>query len=223
MYEFDEGFLKVFANDGTESPLVPSSSHYNATNKRLTQNYNISSPCAVKVTLDSRNTHLQAVFQCDDRIMCVVNARDKRQPIMFDGFVDEHEDECKTKKFCVGTLKELDDEHGLCVRDMVRAMESPTILHVYVNEAKISTTKISSSSSSSSKKKNCNLANCINDNGVHLDELIHRLRANTIASPPQWRWRAKSNNTRWAPVSCKTGRLLLTATITFNSYSLSKI
>lgn len=223
----------MFANDESSSSsslLTPSSSHYNATNKRLTQHYNISSPCAVKVTLDSRNTHLQAVFQCDDRIMCVVNARDRRQPIVFDGFVDENEDECKTKKFCVGTLKELNDEHGLCVRDMVRVMESPTILHVYVNEAKISTTTTTPSLSSSSSlllsKNNHNLATCIYDNGVHLDELIHRLRENTIStssSSQRQRRRAKSNNTRWAPVSCKTGRLLLTATITFNSYSLSKI
>ncbi|CDG72370.1 Unknown (Ac17) [Spodoptera exigua multiple nucleopolyhedrovirus] len=216
MFEFDKDF-KVFANDEL---LIPSLSHYNATNKRLMQNYNISSPCAVKVTLDSRNSHLQAVFQCDDMIMCVVNARDKRQPIAFDGFVDENEDECKTKKFCVGTLKELDDEHGLCVRDMVRAMESPTILHIYVNEAIIS----SSSSSLLSSNNKHNLANCIYDNGVHFNELIHRLRENNMSLQRRRRRRqANLNNTLWAPVVCKTGKLLLMATITFNCYGVGKM
>ncbi|ACI47398.1 unknown [Spodoptera litura nucleopolyhedrovirus II] len=211
MYEFDKSFLKVFTNDDDEE-LLASSSHYNATNKRLTQSYNISRPSVIKVTLDSQNSLLQAVFQCEDRIMCIVNARDASQPIVFDGFVDEQDDECKTKMFCVGALKELNEEHGLCVRDMVRAMESPTILHIYVNEAKIST----------DPHKNINLANCISDNGAHFDDLINRLRANSEMTQRRRR-PTKSNLTRWAPVSCKTGRHLLTATIILNNYSFSKI
>ncbi|QNV47786.1 hypothetical protein [Alphabaculovirus altersperidaniae] len=217
-YKFEDSLLKVFANNDTE-PLIFTSSQYNAADKSLIRHYEISCLSSVKVTLDSQNVMLQAVFQCEDRVMCVVNARDERQPIMFDGFVYERDDECKTKAFCVGSLKELNDEHGLCVRDMVRAMECPTILHVYINEARISYFNSTTTTT---------LANiCTNDDdGVHFDELIHQIRESTIIGGGATRTRpppTKFNNTNWAPVSCKTGKRLLTATIYFHSTFSNKL
>lgn len=205
---YEKNMVKVFAN--TKEQLVPVSSKYDATNKKLTLTYNITNPSAITVSLDTQNSFMQAVFQCDDETICIVNARDRRAPIMFDGFVNERsdDDECKTRVFCVGNLKELDYEHGLCVREMVRVMESPTILRIYVNEAVIS--------SSSSLNLNANLV--YENEGADFDRLIKELKVNNVAVTPQRRRLSKRiNETRWAPVSCKTGRHLLTAIITFNN------
>nr|QED40086.1 hypothetical protein [Spodoptera frugiperda multiple nucleopolyhedrovirus] len=193
--------IKVFAND---AELVPVAKFYNAAEKLITLDYNIFFSCSeLKVILESsqRDKFLQALFQCGNKYMCIVN-RSRDKPILFDGFVNEFEDECKTKSFNVGNLKELNELHGLCVREMARAMESPTILHVYVNEAIISD----------------HLAK--HDHGADYEQLLNKIRVNidgggiaNVIAPP--RCSKKFNKTKWAPVSCKTGKHLLTAILTF--------
>lgn len=214
MYKFNNNNLKVFA-DNVEVPLKCTLSD----GKTVTFDCKLKSSCRIKVTLATDNRYMQTVFQCGAQRMCVVNARDKRQPLVFDGFID-HEDESRTTSFVVCNLKELRHDHGLRVREMARAMESPTTLHIFINEA------IVSKRSTLFVSNNYNLATCDDDgdNGGDDDdnlELYHLLQRLMIAMPTNenkilMRSRGKNlNNTRWLPVSCGTGKYLLSVNLTF--------
>ncbi|QAT90309.1 hypothetical protein KM622_gp023 [Spodoptera exempta nucleopolyhedrovirus] len=172
--------------------------------KLLVLVYNIENSNAVKFYIYNKNgcytKHIQAAFQHDDRVMCIVNGRNRKHPIMFDGFIDER-DESRTQSFVVGNLKELQENHGLSVRQMARAMESPTILNVYINEAIISN----------------NLA--CKEEGAELDLLMKRLTINNNDNKfilPS-KLDSKLNDTRWAPFYCKTGKHLFTIKIIFTT------
>ncbi|AIZ48588.1 asb030 [Agrotis segetum nucleopolyhedrovirus B] len=210
MYTFRTDHVKVFVDDDNfESPHV--SVQCDERRKVVTFNYNLQSSCRIRVTLASGNKYIQGVFQCGTKRMCVVNVRDRRLPLMFDGFIDS-EDECRTTSFVVGNLKELRDNHGLRVREMARAMESPIVLRIFINEAIISTPTNDNYDRSDTLANNCK-----DDDYYELDLLMKRLKIserneeNTVLP-----YRTKSlNNTRWAPVSCKTGTHLLTVNLTF--------
>ncbi|ACI28736.1 agip34 [Agrotis ipsilon multiple nucleopolyhedrovirus] len=211
MYKFHKDHVKVFVDDDdAETPFV--SVQCDERRKVVTFNYNLQSSCRIRVTLASDNKCIQGVFQCGTRRMCVVNVRDKRRPLVFDGFIDA-EDECRTTSFVVGNLKELRDNHGLRVREMARAMESPTILRIFINEAIISKTTPTNDNYDIDT-----LANCKDDDD-ELDLLMKRLRIGEREDEmdtvlPYYRTKSL-NNTRWAPVSCKTGTHLLTVNLTF--------
>lgn len=209
MYKFFRDRIRVFANDA-EIYFASIDTHDNVP----TLQYSLkSSPCRIRVELASDNRHLQVVFQCGTRRMCVVNARDKRQALVFDGFPDT-EDEGRTTTFAVGTLKELRDNHGLRVREMARVMESPTILELFINEAIISTCATIYNNLANSDCENDDE----DDDTAELKDLLLRLDKHKdlilLSS------RTKSvNGTHWAPVSCKTGRFLLTVNLKFTFIS----
>ncbi|AIU41356.1 ac17 [Sucra jujuba nucleopolyhedrovirus] len=88
----------------------------------------------VRIEVDSNGKFIQSTFICPPKYICIVNASDKHKPCVFDGFLND-DDESQTKKFCVPTLNTLKSTLNLGVLDMVRIMEKPTVIKVFVNEA----------------------------------------------------------------------------------------
>ncbi|AKN80685.1 hypothetical protein [Perigonia lusca single nucleopolyhedrovirus] len=97
-----------------------------------------------KLPIDNLNNrkHIQATFQIGKKFLCVVNSK-SCDPIVFDGFTSPH-NEMKTEPLQISYLKSLKQDHGLCVRDMAKAMNQNTILRIFINEANFinNTTKI---------------------------------------------------------------------------------
>ncbi|ACH88557.1 hypothetical protein HaMNV_gp035 [Helicoverpa armigera multiple nucleopolyhedrovirus] len=210
MFKFKSNHVTVFVNDA-ETPFV--SVVADCTNRIVTYKYCISTttPAArLKVKLDTDNsTRLQAVFKCRQESMCIVNT--PKQPVIFDGFVDI-EDESRTNAFLIkNNLNALKPDHGLRVREMARAMESPTVLQIFVNEAIFANESIDCPShlASSTKEEE-------EEDTAELNSLLDRMKTDFDEDKQlALLRRGQVNNSRWAPVSCKTGRHLLTIRLKF--------
>lgn len=191
----------MFVNDA-ETPFV--SVIADRKERIVTYKYCIRSAPSVRVRVrfdTDDGVRLQAVFKCRQQSMCIVNAA--QRPLVFDGFIDA-EDESRTNAFVITNLNALRPDHGLRVREMARAMESPTILHIFVNEA------IFEDESHLASRK---------DDTAELQLLMNRLKTTTEEEDSDDKRLAYSrrhtNTSRWAPVSCKTGRHLLTIKLKF--------
>ncbi|AAM09149.1 hypothetical protein [Mamestra configurata nucleopolyhedrovirus A] len=208
MFRFKSNHVTVFVNDA-ETPFV--SVVADCKDRIVTYKYCIStttSAARLKVKLDTdHSTRLQAVFKCRQESMCIVNA--PKRPVIFDGFVDI-EDESRTNAFLIkNNLNSLKPDHGLRVREMARAMESPTILQIFVNEAIFANESI-----------DCpfHLANSTQEeeDTAELYSLLDRMKTDYDDDKQLAHLRrGQLTNSRWAPVSCKTGRHLLTIRLKF--------
>ncbi|AIE47756.1 ac17 [Peridroma alphabaculovirus] len=216
-YQFQTNHVTVFVDDA-ETPFV--TAVVDRVNREVTYKYCLASSRArVRVTVASNGARLQGVFRCHGRRMCVVNAHDRYQPLTFDGFIDDDDDdsnehsgdESRTNRFVITDLNALRPEHGLCVRDMARAMESPSVLQVFVNEAILGKEE-HEKEEEGKKDDNVNSNNLANN--ADLEQLMARLAVDASVALPTAR-RREHNSTRWARVSCKTGKHLLTINLTF--------
>ncbi|WBB27190.1 hypothetical protein [Mythimna sequax nucleopolyhedrovirus] len=214
MMKFKSNFVTVFVND-VETPFV--SVVADCKNRIVTYKYHISTTtltARLKVKLDTdHSTRLQAVFKCRQESVCIVNALE--QPLIFDGFVD-NEDESRTNEFLIkNNLNALKPDHGLRVREMARAMESPTILQIFVNEAIFANKSIyypfhlAIGTKEEEEEEE-------EDDTVELYSLLDRMKSDYDGDKQlaQLR-RGQITNSLWAPVSCKTGRHLLTIRLKF--------
>jgi hypothetical protein len=201
MFQLKSNYVTVFVDDA-ETPFV--SVVADRKERVVTYKYCIrSAPSArIRVTFDTDGVRLQAVFKCRQQSMCIVNAA--QRPLVFDGFIDA-EDESRTNAFVITNLNALRPDHGLRVREMARAMESPTILQIFVNEA------IFEDESHLASRKD-------DDDTAELQLLMNRLKTTTEEEKDDKRLaylRRHTNTSRWAPVSCKTGKHLLTIKLKF--------
>jgi hypothetical protein len=206
----DEAFdVTVYVND-VETPSV--SADVNRLEKSIAYNYHLRTTAAtnrVRVTLEAKGARLQAVFKCREKYRCVVNARAANQPLVFDGFADAH-DEARTNAFLIHNIKALRPDQGLRVRQMAYAMSSPTVLQIFVNEA--------------ISLDDDDYASPLADDTVEFQKLLLRLTDNSHNNNEAGCELAESRQylkttTLWAPVSCKTGRHLITINLIFtNTY-----
>jgi Protein of unknown function (DUF1251) len=191
--------ITVFVDD-VETPFVSA----NVIDSIVTYKYSLKSSATnrVRVMLDTAGARLQAVFRCRNRYRCVVNARRLDQPLVFDGFVNADDESC-TDAFVIKNSQKLCPDRGWRVRDIARAMESPTVLHINVNEAIL--LDADDDDDDDDNDDNGLLAEYITEESAIHNNYGHQ-RPIMI------------NTTRWAPVLSKTGRHLLTIVLIFTNY-----
>ncbi|AXU41565.1 BV-EC31 [Alphabaculovirus altermyunipunctae] len=108
--------------------------------KKITYTYRIpytgAKDCkrTVSVSVDSDNKYIQGTFKWKSQHLTVVNVKNKRDPLIFDGFMDERDD-AKTKPFVVYHMYGLCEDHQLSSRQMAQAMGSTPKLILFLNEA----------------------------------------------------------------------------------------
>ncbi|AUV65292.1 hypothetical protein [Alphabaculovirus myunipunctae] len=225
--------ITVYVN-GVETPFV--SMTVNRLDNIITYYYRLctsttttaptATPSTIRVKLDTKGSRLQAVFKCGKKLRCVVNARDIRQPIVFDGFESEN-DESRTDTFLVyDGLKALKPDRGLRVRQMARAMESPTVLQIFVNEAILFNS--SDDVDVAGDDDDDDDVSLLADDTEELQSLLKRLlfdeqhNADDDDIVADRQCSSLKTTTRWAPVQCKTGRHLITYNLVFTNNRISR-
>lgn len=164
------------------------------------ENENWTGSNTVRVSIDSNNRLIQANFQHDEKCVSVVNARNCKLPVMFDGFVSPDDEACTTP-FRITRLKSLPEEHNLNVRQMVKAMQSDTLLKINIYEAIVTNEHIQ-------KKWYKNL--WFTSSAVH-----HLADTKFTIWTNDARRKRKINQSRWAPVECDEGALILSLELVF--------
>ncbi|AAC70314.1 LdOrf-128 peptide [Lymantria dispar multiple nucleopolyhedrovirus] len=162
---------------------------------------------------------IQAAFVQNDKHIILVNAKDARDSLEFDGFPSE-DDESQTTPFVLALLKSALSQENLDVRTKAKLMTGSNSLKIFINEAVLPRPAPS--------KWYYNLLffnpkRSDDDAGddAHEKELSSKLeRERRAAAPPDLHCRRQAssvvNSTRWAPVECATGRSLLDAELQFH-------
>ncbi|ACF05408.1 hypothetical protein [Adoxophyes orana nucleopolyhedrovirus] len=209
--------LNVFINDKL---LVNTLKTCNYLNKTVVIHYKVPlyQVNKLKIEIDSNGTYVQATFQYLEKYVSIVNARDRHDKIVFDGFSNP-EDEAKTCPFIFSRFKQLKENHRLNVVDMAKRMEGDTIVYVYLNEA-IMTESLLSKWYSRLWFKNAE-NDKQNETTVDHDHSLLEIINSRINEEPYCEYNLcnTSNNTQWAPVECKTGASLWEFRLVFNFIS----
>ncbi|ADD73837.1 ORF128 [Lymantria xylina nucleopolyhedrovirus] len=158
--------------------------------------------------------HIQAAFVQNDKHIILVNAKDPRDKLEFDGFPSE-DDESQTTPFVLALLKSALPREHLDVRTKAKLMTDSNNLKIFINEAVLLRPS----------KWYYNLLffnpkqNDTDDENAHEKELSFKLERERRALPNLNYSRQTNsvvNSTRWAPVDCRTGRSLLDAELLFH-------
>lgn len=169
---------------------------------------------ALAVRIHSANRFVQATFKAGGKHVTVVNAADKRAPLVFDGFMDDADDS-KTKLYTVRHMNALIDYHGLSARQMARAMESASRMTIYLNEAII--TKSDRWYSKFLVGSACPQydPDVLDAAERELHEAVFGERNDCIEDKTVVRNESSCNATHWAPVDCRTGPRLAKIDLVF--------
>ncbi|UOQ18897.1 BV-EC31 [Olene mendosa nucleopolyhedrovirus] len=181
---------------------------------RVARDRNAAARLRVEVLPALSTNHIQAAFVQNDKHIILVNAKDPRDKLVFDGFPSE-DDESQTTPFVLALLKSALPRERLDVRTKAKLMTDSNNLKIFINEAVLPRAKPS--------KWYYNLLfynpkHDDDDGDAHEKELNFKLERERRAVPNLDYVRQASsvvNSTRWAPVDCRTGRSLLDAELLF--------
>ncbi|AAR28906.1 ORF142 [Leucania separata nucleopolyhedrovirus] len=204
--------------------------------KRITYTYRIpytgAKDCkrVVSVTVDSDNRYIQGTFKCKSKHLTVVNVKNKRDPLIFDGFMDELDD-AKTKPFVVYHMYGLRDDHRLNSRQMAQAMGNAPKLTLFLNEAIMNVKEkwysrflpTNEANSANAAYDNETLRNaeqelyqevfdCVSTKKRKRNEPNDDIVEDSIVLPPD---DGIINSTLWAPIDCLTGPRLAVIELIF--------
>ncbi|ABF47467.1 Se29-like protein [Clanis bilineata nucleopolyhedrovirus] len=182
----------------------------------------------VRIVVESQQKFVQATFQHGHSNVSLINALDKNFPIIFDGFMCEN-DESLTVPFNVSRVRALRPECKLNVKKMASVMGSETLLKMYLHEAinlkrslfnrnHLDIHTVSDSElelllklSDVSQFSHTDVIHC-NKTTSNINFMLDNVdrRSNKLKEKKKL-----INVSRWAPIDCTTGELIMCVDFVF--------
>nr|ANS71011.1 hypothetical protein [Lymantria dispar multiple nucleopolyhedrovirus] len=183
-------------------------------------------------TTTTTTGRVQATFVQGAKHICIVNAKNASEALVFDGFPSA-EDESQTSPFVLALMRSVaqrpdDEEDAGSVRTKARLMTNSNNLKVFVNEAIFNNRSaskwyhnllgFSEKKSATEEADHFDDHHDDNDDNVHERDLCGRVsreqdRCSTLNN--ETRNTSVVNTSRWAPVNCRTGPFLFEAELQF--------